>query len=66
MSSLEKCDIDQDKHDSDCESLLTELPYGNEEPEVAIADEDIQDGIIDDVLAQVRFAGRSRETTSIY
>jgi hypothetical protein len=66
-------DDDEDKHDSEQESLLTELPYGNGESEAAIADEDIQAGvtdediqagITDDVLAQVKFPERSRESTS--
>ena len=59
---------DQDKHDTDRDPPLTELlPYGNVEPELSIPDEDIQAGITDDVLAQVRFpAKRSRESTSIY
>jgi hypothetical protein len=55
-----QCDDDQDKHDSDHESLLTEQPYSNAESEATIPYEDIQAGITDDVLTQVQFPLRPK------
>ena len=46
-------------------SFITELPDdvdGNADPGASIDDEDIQTAITDDVLAQVKFPRRSRES----
>jgi hypothetical protein len=45
------------------DTVMNELPYAAD-PGVSIADEDMQDAITDDVLAQVKFAQKSRESST--
>jgi len=56
-----ECDEDQDELTP---QVVTELPDDDApEPGASVPDEDILDGITDEVLAQVKFAQRSCKST---
>ena len=58
-------DGNEDKRNGSSSTEVTEHPEGDMEHGASVADEDIQDAIVnDDILAQVTLAQRSCESTS--
>jgi hypothetical protein len=57
--------MEYDEDQDETFQVVTELPDDDValEPGASVPDEDILDGITDEILAQVKFAQRSRKST---